>query len=98
MLNEVKTNGYEPLYTLTEAEKIIDLRRAMRSKLKSDQRTYFIKQRTCGIIMIILGCLIPAVDCGSWILPSTICIAIGLGLLITRQKVMTFWGWDDGNN
>lgn len=97
MLNEVKTSRYEPLYTLTEAEKIIDLKRSMRSRLKSNQRTYFFKQRACGVIMIILGCLMPVIDRESCV-PAIVCIAIGLGLLITRQKVMTFWGWDDGNN
>lgn len=89
MLKEVKTSGYEPLYTITEAEKIIDLRRARESRCKARLRTYFIKQRLCGLILIVLGCLIPVVDNTAG-MGAVLCWVIGIGLLVTRQSVMTF--------
>lgn len=90
MLKGVKTSGYEPLYTLTEAEKIIDLQRARESMRKTRLRTYFIKQRLCGLILIVLGCLIPLVDNTAG-MAAVICFAVGIGLVITKQHVMMFW-------
>lgn len=89
MLNGIKTNGYESLYTLTEAEKIIDLQRARESRRKVRLRTYFIKQRLCGLVLIIIGCLIPLVDNTAG-MGAVLCWVIGIGLLVTHQPVMTF--------
>lgn len=89
MLKEVKIGYYEPLYTLTEAEKIINLRRARRSRQEAGKRVYFIKQRLYGLIMIIIGCVIPAIDNDAG-MAAIVCITIGIGLLITRQTVMMF--------
>jgi len=89
MLNEVKTSYYEPLYMLTEAEKIIDLQRARKSRQEASKRMYFIKQRMCGVIMIIIGCLIPTIDNEAG-MAAIVCIVIGIGLIITRQMVMMF--------
>lgn len=54
MLKEIKTSCYEPLYTLTEAEKIIDLQRSRRSKNQKRVSICFFKQRACGALMIVL--------------------------------------------
>lgn len=89
MLNEIKTSRYEPLYTLTEAEKIIDLQRAKESRRKSRLRTYFIKQRLCGLVLIIIGCLIPMVDNTAG-MGAIIFWIIGIGLLVARQPVTTY--------
>lgn len=89
MLNEIKTSCYEPLYTLTEAEKIIDLQRARRSRNQKRVIICFIKQRTCGALMIVLGCVVAVIDNTAG-MAAIVCIVIGIGLVITRQIVMMF--------
>lgn len=89
MLKEVKTSVHKPLYTLTEAEKIVDLRRARASRRRARLRIYLIKQHLCGLILIVLACLIPLVDNTAG-MGAILCWVIGIGLLITRQPVMTF--------
>lgn len=89
MLKEVKTYGYEPLYTLTEAEKIINLQRARRNRTKTRMRTYFIKQKLCGFLMIILGCAISVIDNTAG-MAAIVCIAMGIGLMSTPHMVMMF--------
>ena len=87
MLKE--TICYEPLYTLTEAEKIIDLQRARRNRTKTRLRVYFIKQKLCGVIMIVLGCAISAIDRTAG-MAAIVCIVIGMWLVATRHMVMMF--------
>lgn len=89
MLKEIKTSCYEPLYTLTEAEKIIDLQRTRRKRTKARMGIYFIKQKLCGVIMIVLGCSIFVIDSTAG-MAAIICIVIGIGLVVTRQMMMTF--------
>ena len=86
MLKEIKTSCYEPLYTLTEAEKIIDLQRSKNQKRVS---ICFFKQRACGALMIVFGCVVAVIDNTAG-MAAIVCIAIGIGLVITRQIVMMF--------
>lgn len=89
MINEVKTSRYEPLYTLTEAEKIISLRRTREARRKAQKRADFIWQRICGIILIIIGCFIPTIDSTAG-MGAVLFLVIGISLIITRQMVMMF--------
>ena len=89
MLKEIKTSCYEPLYTLTDAEKIIDLQRAVRNRTKTRMRVYFIKQKLCGFLMVILGCAIPVIDNKAG-MAAIVCIVMGIGLMSTRHMVMMF--------
>lgn len=89
MLKEIKTSCYEPLYTLTEAEKIIDLQRSRRSKNQRQVSICFIKQRLCGVLLIVLGCVVAVIDNTAG-MAAIVCIVIGIGLVITRQIVMMF--------
>lgn len=89
MLKEIKTCGYEPLYTLTDTEKIIDLQRANKKRTRKRVRVYFIKQKLCGVLMVTLACVIAVIDNTAG-MAAIICIVIGVGLIITRQKVMMF--------
>jgi hypothetical protein len=89
MLKEIKTSYNESLYTLTEAEKIIDLQRARRSKNQKQISICFIKQRICGVLLIVLGCVVAVIDNTAG-MAAIVCIAIGIGLVITRQIVMMF--------
>ena len=90
MLDEVRTSYSEPLYTLTEAEQIIDLQRARSARRKAAMRTYYFVQRVCGLLFVIIGCLLPIID-NTTGMESIICVLIGVGLIITRQMVMMFW-------
>lgn len=76
MLKEIKTSCYEPLYTLTDAEKILELQRMRRRRAKARMGIYFIKQKLCGVIMIVLGCSIFVIDSTAGI-AAIICIVIG---------------------
>ena len=89
MLKEIKTSCYEPLYTLTEAEKIIDLQRSRRSKNQKRVSICFFKRRACGALMIVFGCVVAVIDNTAG-MAAIVCIAIGIGLVITRQIVMMF--------
>lgn len=89
MLKEIKTSVYEPLYRLTEAEKIIDLQRARKNRNRKRARVYFIKQKSCGVLMVTLAYVIAVIDNTAG-MAAIICIVIGIGLIITRQKVMMF--------
>lgn len=66
------------LYTLDEAEKIINRR-----------RIYFMKQKLCGILMMTIGIICPIVFDGDATF-SLIAVPMGLGLLVTKQQVMSF--------
>lgn len=90
MLDEVRTSYSEPLYTLTEAEQIIDLQRARSARHKVAMRTYYLVQRACGLVFVIIGCLLPLFDRTTG-MESIICVLIGIGLITTRQMVMMFW-------
>ena len=90
MLDEVRTSYSEPLYTLTQAEQIIDLQRARAARRKAAQRTYYVIQKICGLIFIVLGCLFSIIDNTAG-MGAIICVLIGIGLITTRQMVMMFW-------
>ena len=66
------------LYTLDEAEKIINRR-----------RIYFLKQRLCGLLMMIIGIICPIVFDGDATF-SLLALPMGIGLLVTKQRVMSF--------
>ena len=66
------------LYTLEEAEKIINKR-----------RLYFLKQKLCGILMMVIGIICPIVFEGDATF-SLLAVPIGIGLMVTKQRVMSF--------
>lgn len=80
MLKEIKTSYYEPLCNFTEAEKILDLQRARRARSKSRMRSCVMWKRLCGVILIVLGCVVSVIDdtAGTAVIA---CIAIGMGLI-----------------
>ena len=66
------------LYTLDEAEKIINRR-----------RLYFLKQRVCGLLMMVIGIICPIVFDGDASV-SLFAIPLGIGLIVTKHQVMSF--------
>lgn len=89
MIVQYKTSHYEPLYTLTEAEKIIDCNRNKAVKRDKAERVYYIKQKLCGLVMFAVGIASPFLLDGDATF-SLIAVPMGIGLIITKQKVMTF--------
>lgn len=82
MANIKEYNPYEQntirLYTLDEAEKIINRR-----------RLYFMKQKLCGLLMLVIGIICPIVFDGDATF-SLLAVPLGVFLLVTRQRVMSF--------
>lgn len=91
MLTQQKTSEYKPLYTLTDAEKNIDHNRSRAMQLQKAERLYYIKQRLSGIVMLIIGIFTPFLLDGDATF-SLIAVPMGIGLIITKQKVMMFRG------
>lgn len=83
MLVQYKMNESEPLYTLTEAKKII-----CKTKQKAE-RMYFIKQRFSGVVMFTTGIIAPFLLDGDATF-SLLAVPIGIGLIIAKKKIMQF--------
>ena len=66
------------LYTLEEAWKII-----------SRNRLYFLKQKLCGLLMMVIGIICPIVFDGDATM-SLFATPLGVFLLVTKQRVMSF--------
>lgn len=73
------------LYTLRDAETILN----RRNQRKKRDVIYFLKQRLCGLALVLIGILCPVVLGGDATV-SLFTIPVGIFLLITRQKVMNF--------
>lgn len=89
MISHHKTSGYVPLYTLTDAEKIIDYNRNRTRQKQKAERAYFIKQKLSGLTILTIGIITPILLDGDATF-SLIAMPIGIGLIITKQKVMMF--------
>lgn len=85
MITVIKENYIETVYTLSDARKIINLE----NQRKRARKLYYIKQRTCGLLATIAGIATPFLLDGD-ATASLIFIPLGLFLMVTRQKVMTF--------
>lgn len=79
------TNNSIKLYTLTEAEKIIDYRRKNELKYKKEIATYYIKQKLCGLVLIITGIILPFLLNGEATV-SLFLFPLGLFLIFTKEK------------
>ena len=77
------------LYTSAEAERILNRKKAVVSQKRKEDVVYFFKQKMCGIIMILIGVLCPMFLDGDATF-SLIAIPMGIGLFITKKKLMNF--------
>lgn len=89
MIRGVK-NSYSEMYTLTESEKLIDLQRARKSRMKARERWYFIKQKLCGVVLLACGGVIPMIDKDAG-MPAVFSMLLGIALIVSKDKMM-FWG------
>lgn len=86
MLGQYKISEYEPLYALTEVEKIIDYNNRSKAKRKAE-RAYYMKQKLSGLIMLSIGIITPFLLDGDATF-SLVAVPLGMFLILTRQKVM----------
>jgi hypothetical protein len=77
------------LYTLEDAEKIIDYRRERQYRRKKSIAIYYIKQKLSGLVMATLGIIAPFVLDGDATF-SLIALPLGIYLIFTHSKVMDF--------
>ena len=77
------------LYTLAEAERLLNKKKAVVSQRRKWDMVYFFKQKICGIIMLLIGIFCPIFLDGDATF-SLIAIPMGIGLFITKKKLMNF--------
>ena len=91
--NIVATYDY---YTLDQARQIIAeenkqkaIRRAERKARKRAETIYYIKQKLSGLTIAAIGIITPII-CDGDATFSLIALPLGIYLLLTKEKVMTF--------
>lgn len=89
MLAQIRENYIETGYTLEDARKIIRYEDKRKTERKKETALYYLKQKTAGIIMAAIGIAIPFIMDGD-ATASLICVPLGLWLLFTKERVMTF--------
>lgn len=77
------------LYTLEDAEKIINRRNRIASNKKKKLAIYYLKQKLCGLAMIGVGIVCPMID-GDATVSIAIAFPVGFWLLLTKERVMDF--------
>lgn len=91
MANYKTYGGYdtETLYTLEDAEKVLKRRYKVIINTKRRTAIYFLKQRLCGLLLIIIGIICPIV-CDGDATFSLLAVPLGIFLLVTQHRVMSF--------
>lgn len=77
-------DNYNVSYSATQTQ-IKDENVGSRKK----ERLYYIKQKLSGLAMIVIGIIIPFLLDGDATF-SLIALPLGIGLLVTKQRVMNF--------
>lgn len=89
MNTQVKVNHIETVHTYAQWERIHNTRK----QAKRENAIYFLKQKLAGLIVLLIGIITPVV-CDGDATFSIIAIPMGIGLLVTKQKVMMFRGYE----
>lgn len=77
------------LYTSDETERLLNRNKVVISQKRKEDMVYFFKQKICGIIMTFIGIFCPIFLDGDATF-SLIAIPMGIGLLVTKKKLMNF--------
>lgn len=85
----VGTEAIETVYTYDEWLKEYNRRETQRRIRQRTERLYYIKQRFSGAVMVAIGIIIPFVLNGDATV-SLVALPLGIFLMMTREKVMTF--------
>lgn len=79
----------ETVYTLEDAERVLRRRNQVIMNIKRRTAVYFLKQRLCGLLLIIIGIICPIV-CDGDATFSLLAVPLGIFLLVTQHRVMSF--------
>ena len=83
------SEAIETVYTYEEWLKEYNRRETKRRIKQKAERLYYIKQRLSGVIMAAIGIITPFVLDGDTTF-SLVALPLGIFLLLTKEKVMTF--------
>lgn len=91
MANYKTYDGYdtETLYTLEDAEKVLERKNQLITNTKRRTAVYFLKQKLCGLLLIIIGMICPIID-GDATFSVIVAFPFGIWLLVTKKRVMNF--------
>lgn len=76
----------ETIMTYSEFKRVSTAQKQKRRK----ELLYYIKQKACGIALLILGILAPAYCDGDGTISIMFFLPVGFYLLFTREKIMDF--------
>lgn len=85
----IGSEAIETVYTYEEWLKEYNRRETQRRIRQRTERLYYIKQRLSGVIMTVIGIIMPFVLDGDATF-SLVAFPLGIFLLLTWEKVMTF--------
>lgn len=83
------SEAIETVYTYKEWLKEYNRRETRRRIRQRTEHLYYIKQRLSGMIMAVIGIVVPFLFGGD-ITFSLFALPLGIFLLLTKEKVMTF--------
>lgn len=83
------SEAIETVYTYEEWLKEYNRQETKRRIRQRTERLYYIKQRISGAIMAVIGIVMPFILDGDATF-SLVALPLGIFLLLTREKVMTF--------
>lgn len=83
------SEAIETVYTYEEWLKEYNRRETKRRIRQRTERLYYMKQRISGAIMAVIGIITPFVLNGD-VTVSLFALPLGMFLMMTREKVMTF--------
>lgn len=85
------SEAIESVYTYGEWLKEYNRRKTKRRIRQRTEHLYYMKQRLSGVIMVAIGIATPFV-CDGDVTFSLVALPLGIYLLLTKEKVMTFEG------
>ena len=83
------SEAIETVYTYDEWLKEYNRRETKRRIRQRTECLYYMKQRLSGVIMVVIGIIIPFVLDGDATF-SLVALSLGIFLLLTKEKVMMF--------
>ena len=85
----IGSEAIETMYTYEERLKEYNRRETQRRIRQRTERLYYMKQRLSGVIMTVIGIIMPFVLDGDATF-SLVMLPLGIFLMLTQEMVMTF--------
>ena len=89
VIYNIGSEAIETVYTYEEGLKEYNRREAKRRIKQKTEHLYYMKQRLSGVMMAAIGIITPFLLDGDATF-SLVTLPLGIFLLLTREKVMTF--------